>query len=140
MHFAIRQFLVELADLRREQQPLVNDGARGKRRNVEEILLAQVGFGNQRFGLLAHDVQLALERVLVHVRCAPDKKLLDVGLRVARQAPDHVAVDGRVAPAKHREAVLAGDLLKHALAEDPLLGVHRQKHHPHAILARAQAT
>ena len=66
--FGIQQLLIEIGDLRREQQSLVDNRARGKRRNVEEILLLQIGLGHGRFRALAHHVQLALERVLVHAR------------------------------------------------------------------------
>ena len=136
--FGIEQFLIKIRNLRREQQTLVDNGARGKRRNVEEILLLHVGFGHSRFHSLAHDVELALERVLVHARRVADENLLDVGLRVARHPPDHVAVDRRVAPAQHAKSFLAHDLFDDSFAQQPVMRIDRKKYHAHSVLTRSR--
>ena len=71
--FGIGEVLVELGDLRSEQQALVNDRARGERRKVEKAFLPQVRSGDRRFGLLAHYVEFAFERVLLHARLRPGR-------------------------------------------------------------------
>ena len=49
----IGQLEVELRDLRRQQQAFVDDGAGGERRDVEVVLVLDVGGGNLVFGALA---------------------------------------------------------------------------------------
>ena len=134
-HFGIGQFLVEIRDLRSQKQSLVNNRPRRKRRDVEEILFLEVGFRHGGFRRFAQDVELALERVLIHARRAPDENLLDVGLRVARHAPDRVSVDRRVAPAEHGQPLLARGFLHDAFAEDSVLRIDGKKYHPDAIFA-----
>ena len=87
------------------------------------------------FGALANHVQLALERVLIHLRAALDENLLDVRLAAARHAPDGVAVERRVAPAQNREAFFLRNPLDDAFAQNPLVRIHRQEHHAHAVFA-----
>ncbi len=65
-HFGIAQLRVEVGDLRRQQQSLVDDGAGGERGNVEEALLGNIGLGDFGLGALADDVELALELVFGH--------------------------------------------------------------------------
>ena len=80
-HFGIEQLLVELGDLRRQQQAFVDDGARGKRRNVEEVLLFEVR--RRDFALRrACAPRRACARARPDPSPAPrDENLLDVGLR-----------------------------------------------------------
>ena len=135
-HLRIRQLLVEMHDLRSEQQSLVDDRPRRQRRNVEELLLLQVGLRDRCLGLLAQHVKFAFERVLVHAGRPADEDLLDVGLGVARQAPDRVSVDRSVAPPEHGESVFARNPLEDARAEHSLLGIDRQEHHSDPVFAR----
>src|SRR5215472_36496 len=133
-HVRIGKLVVEMCDLRCEQQPFVNDRARGKRRNIEEFLLFHVRLGDEPLSPLAHDVELALERVLIHAATAPDEDLLDIWLGGTCQAPDHVSIDWRVAPADDAEAFFFRALFEYALAQNSFLGIDRQKHHPNAVL------
>ncbi len=57
-----------LADLVREQHPLVDECARRHRRHVELLAVAQLQRLDRVARLLADDVELALQRVLVHFR------------------------------------------------------------------------
>ena len=55
--------LIEVRDLRREQQSFIDDRARRERRDVEEALVLHLGRREHFvFGALADDVELALER------------------------------------------------------------------------------
>src|SRR3546814_7582514 len=78
----VQEILVEGADLRREQQPLVDDRAARKARDVEFgearqiLLLGEIG--KRVLGLLADGEQLALEGVLVlGAGAAGDNRLAD---------------------------------------------------------------
>ena len=53
-NFRVRQFLVEVRDLRRQQQAFVDDRARRKRGEVEETLFLQVGLGHPCIRLVQH--------------------------------------------------------------------------------------
>ncbi len=119
----------------RQQQPLVDDGARRQRRNIEEALVGQIGGGDLRFGALADDVQLALQLVLRHAGRAANEDLLDVGLRCARNAADCIHLHRRVAPAEHRESLFASDPFQNALGQQAMRRLYGQKHHADAILA-----
>ncbi len=91
-HFRIQQFLVKIGNLRRQQQAFVNNGSRRKRRKIEEALLLEIRRRHGGFRALAHHVQLALERVLIHLRAALDKNLFDIGLRRPGQPSNGVSV------------------------------------------------
>ena len=132
----MRELLVEGRNLRRQQQALVNDSARRERRNVEKVFLFQVGLADDQLYLLAQNVELALERVLIHALSAANENLLDVRLRVARQTANGVAVDRRVAPTENGQAQLLRGLFDNAFAEHALLRIDGQKDHAHAIFAR----
>ena len=95
----IGQFVIELGDLRSEQQSFVDDGARRKRRNVEEAFVRQIRGCDFRFSALAYDVQLAFELVFGHTRCAGNKYLFDIRLRCTCHASDGIRIHRRVAPA-----------------------------------------
>src|SRR5260370_3208899 len=125
-----------MRNLRGQQQSLVDDGARRKRRNVEEIFPLHVRLGQCSFGQLAYYIELAFEGIMVHAAAPADEDLLDVGLRVARDTGDHVAVDGGVAPSQNGETFFFRNPLKDAGAQHALLGIHRKKYHAYAVFAR----
>ena len=136
LHRGVGELPVEVRDLRREQQALVDDGPRGKGRNVEKVPVLDLGAGDLMLDALARDIQLALEVVLVPAIRAAKKNLLDIGLRGSRLASDGVAVAGRVPPAQHRETLFADDPLDNAFALQPLMLAYGQKHHADRIGAR----
>ncbi len=132
----IAQFLIKFGDLRGQQQPFIHDGARGQRRHVEKVLLADIERSHGGLRPAADDVQLALQLIPGPAVCAAQKHLFDIGLHGARFSPDGVAVQRRVAPAEHGQALFAGDFLHHSLADQPLLALDRQEHHADAVRAR----
>ena len=89
--------------------------------------------GDFVLGAAANAVEQALEGLFVQALRAADKKLLDVGLRVAGFAADGVAVDRRVAPAEHGAALFLGDALEDALALQAAVLFDGQKAHGHAV-------
>src|SRR5260370_33294767 len=125
-----------MRNLRGQQQSLVDNRPRRKRRNVEEILFLHVRLGHCSLGQLAYYVELAFEGILIHATAPTDEDLLDVGLRVARDPADHVAVNGRVAPSQDGETFFLRNPLEDAGAQHALLGVHRKKYHSYAVFAR----
>src|SRR5947209_13697764 len=93
----VEQVLVEAADLRREQQALVDDGARREGWDVEIREAGQVALSGELeqrvLGLLADREDLALERVLVgRARSTSDDRLADDrhGLEHGRAKPSRV--------------------------------------------------
>ncbi len=108
-HVGVREFLVEMRNLRRQQQAFVHDGPGRERRHVEKALVRHVGLRDLDFGPLADDAELAFELLFTHAGGAPDENLLDVGLGVARHSPYGGPVDRRVAPAEDRQAFLPHD-------------------------------
>ena len=95
----ISKLVIKFGDLRSQQQTFVDDGARRKRRNVEEAFVRQIRGRDFGFSALAYDVQLAFELVFSHARCASYENLLDIRLRCARHAADGIRVHRRIAPA-----------------------------------------
>ncbi len=135
--FGIEQLVVKLADLVSEQQSLIDNRARRKRRNVEEALVTHVGRnGHLRFRALADHEQLALKLVCGHPRRTSHKKLLDVWLRSACDTADRIHFYGCVTPPEHRQPFIARDPLEQALAIETLLPFDRQETHRNSILAR----
>ena len=132
----IAQFLVKVVDLGRQQQPLVRDQARGHRGDVVELLLGEIRLDDFFFRPPPDHVELPLQLVLGHVGAAAQEHLLDVGLRGACGPADGVPVHRCIAPAQDRESLFLGDALDDAFADQPLLRLHRQEHHPHAVGSR----
>ena len=64
-HLGIGKLLVEIRDLRGQQQAFVNDGAARERRNVEYSGILNSRGGDLTLGALAHHVEFALESVFV---------------------------------------------------------------------------
>ena len=64
------------------------------------------------------------------------ENLLDVGLRGACLPADRVATHRRIAPSEDSQAFLPRDALDNAFADQPLLRLDRQKHHPHSVCSR----
>ena len=84
-----------LADLVREQHPLVDERARGHRRHVELLAVTKPQRLDRVARLLADDVELALQRVLVHRgRSARDEDLADDRLDVLRPLGKSAVVVG----------------------------------------------
>jgi len=133
----IRKFKVELLDLRGEHQSFVDDGATGERRNVEELLLLDLGRGDFIFSAAANQIKTALEIIFGHALGAADKELLYIWLRSAGLAADGITVDRCVAPAQDFEAFSGGNPLKNAFALEAAVLVHREEDHCHAVLAGA---
>ena len=99
--FGIKQFIIELADLGGEQQSLVNDGARGKRRDGEHFPLAQVGVAHGGFDPLANDKQFSFESVRRQVIGTAHKKLFNIGLGSAGDPSQNIVIDRNIAPAEN---------------------------------------
>ena len=87
-------------------------------------------------GLLADDVELALERVLIHRGgSAGDEHLPDDGLDVLRPLGEPAVVGRHVAPAEQDLALTRHGALDLLLAGHPRGGLLRQEHHADAVLA-----
>ncbi len=129
----IGKFAVEVRDLRGEQQAFVDDGAAGKRRDVEHLRVFNAGLADFIFCALAHDVEFALEGVFVHAWSAAHENLLDVGLRSARHAADRGGIDRRIPPAEQGQAFFANDALENSFALQALVLLDRQERHADAV-------
>ncbi len=140
----IAQVEVERADLRRQQQTLVDHRAGGERRHVE---LAQPGqmplIGEPAHvvqGLLADGQDLALERVLVlHLRAGDDDGLADHRHRLDHALAEARGVGRHIAPAEQALPFGRDVVLQQADRELARVGVPRQEAHRHRVAARTAA-
>ena len=135
-HGLVLQVAVVLADLVREQHALVDERARRHRRHVELLAVAELQRLDRVARLLADDVELALERVLVHRgRPARDEHLPDHRLDLLRAQREAAVVGRHVAPAEQDLALARDRALDLLLAGHPRGGLLRQEHHADAVLA-----
>ncbi len=124
-----------LADLVREQHPLVDERSRRHRGNVELLAVAKLERLDRVAGFLADDVELALERVLVHRGSARDEHLADDGLDFLRAQRQSGVVGRHVAPAEQHLALARDRALDLLHARHARGGLLRQEHHADAVLA-----
>ncbi len=133
----VAEVAVERADLLGEQHPLVDDGAVRERRHVEFGCVAEPQRADRVAGGLAHDVELALERVAIEA-AAPraDEHLADHGHGAPRGLAQRGVVHRHVAPAEQRLALVDDGALD--LAHAGRLGgaVARQEDHADAVGSR----
>ena len=106
-------------ELPRRQHPLVDDGARAERGEVDLRLplgpLAQ-----------AEGQPVEAERDLAPDG-ASDEELLERGHAGPGGSPDELTVDGHLAPAEHLEVLGDGDRLDAGLGGGPIVGIGRQE-------------
>ena len=133
-HLGIRQLHVKVGNLRCEQEALVNNRSAGERGDIEEALFPQIGAVNFLFRALADDVKFAFQGIGIHAVRPLDKKLLDVRLRVAGQAPDGIGIHRRVAPTQDGQAFVARNFFQNGFARHSLVGLDGKEDHPHAVL------
>jgi hypothetical protein len=126
----LAQVGVEVAQLRRLEHPLVDDGPARERRRVE------VG-SDRQLDDPTDDVELALEGVLVvlEARARLDEQLADVRARLVGGIADVVGVDRDVAPAEDALALDAHIDLEQLLDLAPMQHVLGQEAHRHAVAA-----
>ncbi len=115
-HQRIGQLVVELLNLRRQHQALVDDRAAGERRNVEVVLVLDLRLRNLVLRAATYEIQQPLEGVLLHPLRPSHEHLLDVRLRRARLSPDQVAIHRRIAPAQQLQPLGLADALQHPFA------------------------
>src|SRR5258706_9894906 len=78
--FRICKLAVELCYLMGEQQPLVDDGPRRERWDIEKRSVANIRFRDLRFSALTDNVEPALKVIRLHLVGGADEYLLYVGL------------------------------------------------------------
>ena len=142
----IAQVVVEAADLRRQQQALVDHRARREGRHVEIAQRRQAAASRPAsrsvvLGLLADGQQLALERVLVLDRRARARRSPggSPASSRARVLPRPV---GSVGTSRQPSSVWPSTVMKCSnclMAIVARLGVARQEAHRHGVVARAAA-
>ena len=119
-HALVLQVAVVVADLMREQHSLVDQRARRHRRHVELLAVAQPERLDRVARLLADDVELALERILVHpVRAARDEHLPDHRLDFLRSRREAAVVRRDIAPAEQDLPFARDRTLDFLLARHP---------------------
>ena len=135
-HRLVGKIEIELADLMSEQHPLVDDGARRQRRDVEFLAVAQPHRLDRVAGALADHVELALQRILVEIaHAAADEHLADYRLDFLCAFGQAAVVGGHVAPAEQHLAFRQDRALDFLLARHPRGRFPRQEHHADAIVA-----
>jgi len=125
------------AHLRREQQPLVADGARRERSGVIRLAVLELQRPDGVGGAAARHVELAFQRLgHHHVRPAPDEQLANHRLGgLHRRRHRHGAVDRHVAPAEDDLSFVAHGAFEFFLTGEPGGRFLRQKDHGDAVLA-----
>ena len=134
-HPLVPEVEIVLADLMRQQHPLVDDRARRKGRHIEVVAsLAQRV--DPVLGLFADDEQLALERIPVGaVVAAADEDLANDGFGGNDAFAQPRIVDRHVAPAEHMLSFRLDQPLDDANAIRPRLPGPRQEQHADGIIA-----
>jgi len=115
----------------RGEQPLVNEGAARKARNVEILDPLALGLV---LDLVAAEEELPLEFVVAHDGRIgpPHQDLFDVGTGAQRLIAQDRPVDRHHAPAENEELVFGQNDLRDMAAPRLRVGVVGQKHHPDA--------
>ena len=133
----IAQLLVELGDLRRQQQAFVDDGARRQRRNVEETLVGQIGLAAISDSARLRTTYSLRSSSSGDIPDAPPMKICSMyGCEARAMRPMASDFHRRVAPAENREPLFARDPFQDSLGQQAVRRLHRQKHHAHAVFAR----
>src|SRR5690242_9392240 len=94
-YIRIGKFAVEICNLWREQQALIDNRPRRERGNVKKFFILNVGRSNLILRALADHIQLPLKRILVLLWRTRDKNLLDVRLRDTRNSSNGLTIDRR---------------------------------------------
>src|SRR6266851_7060088 len=131
----IRKLGVKISNLRRQQQAFVYDGPCRKRGNVKELFVLDVRLGNLQLRPFADHIQLALKRVLVHLRRTRYKNLLYIRLRSPRHSANRVSVHRSIPPTQGGQAFFADNSFQNAFTVQPRLLLYRQESHAHGIFA-----
>src|SRR5262249_46557778 len=124
---------VELLDLIREQQALVDQRAAGEARHVEA---AHVEVVERLLDPLADHVELALEGGGVEAAAAQDETLSDARHGVPRLVADVLGMYRHVAPAQEVLAFFGDDALDRRLTTRAVTRVLRQERRSDAVLTR----
>ena len=140
-HVGVGQFLIELRDLRGQEEALIDDGPGRQRRDIEHAAVGQFFFGSDGgFAALADDEQFTLKLVLRHAAvagadAAANKDLLDVGLGGACDATDSVYVKRCIAPAEEGETLLGDNTFYNALGDEAFMTLDGHEDHADAVFA-----
>ena len=98
-HIGIIELDIKLRNLRRLQEPFVDDCPGRKRGNVKHVAVFNLRGRDFGFDTLANDIQLSLEGVFGQAGRPLHEDLLDVRLRASRNTPYCGPVDRNVSPA-----------------------------------------
>ena len=118
----VTEVRIEFLQLRSQQQPLVDDAARG---HAADVALRQ-GLFNQA----AHHEKFALKRGGRRERLPADEELTDQRRALTRGASDLLRVNRHIAPGDHPPALVADDLL------DLRFATGAAEDHRHAVAPR----
>ncbi len=126
--------MVKGRDLLRLEEALVDDGARGKARNVEALRVRHARGAHDLLDALADHVELPLERILVGaVARGADEDLPDLGQHGARERAGRLVVDRHAPPAEEHLAFLGDHLLEQRDARLRLLRLLGEEDHADAV-------
>jgi hypothetical protein len=135
-HRCVVQVGVVLADLLREEHALVRYRARRERRHIKLAAVPQVQRLDRVTCALSYDVELALERILVHVAgTTRDEDLPDHRFDFLGAQREAAVVGGHVAPAEQQLAFGLDRTLDFLFAGHAGRRLLRQEDHADAILA-----
>src|SRR5579864_3940734 len=132
---------IEAADVGRQEQTLVHDGARREGRNVEfrdAGKLVLLGERRQRvLRLLANGKQLALERILVlYLRAMRDDRLADQRHLFEHGLAETGRIGRHVAPTDQDLALVLDEAFELLDRDVASLGLGRQETHRDGVMAR----
>ena len=133
----IEQFVIEMRRSAAQAADLYKQWCARKTRECRrKFLSSDVGFGDGRFGALANDVELALERVLR--RCRRPRRRKTARYRAAKRAPHGRSRSLSIGVSRQPSTVRPSSrviLSRKPSQVQALLPVDRQKAHGDAVLA-----
>ncbi|SPP65863.1 hypothetical protein NITLEN_40336 [Nitrospira lenta] len=131
----ILEVLIVGRHLMRKQQSLVDNRVRGQTGDIEIFAPLDRRLAHCVFNPLADHIELPLKLGFIkHI--AGDENLPHERLGTARHRPDRIALYRHIAPTQQPHAFFGNHLREELLALLPAIGLGRQEHHAHAILAR----
>jgi len=131
----VRQVGIKTFDLLGQHEPLVDDHARRKARQVEVFRLLELALADLALDTLANDVELPFQSLARRLGAPGDEDLSDYRLDVARRLADQAIIDRHVAPTEDTLSLLGNDFFQSIGTEVPLAIIARQKDDTNAVIA-----
>ena len=132
----VLQIQIVLTHLGSGELPLVDNGAGRQGCYIEVFFSALQGFPDPVGSVVTQHIEFALEGLLIQLRRAGKKYLLDLRLFFQRSLPQGAVVLGHQAPAEQGDTQTLGVVHQHATASFAQIGIPREEHHANGVVTR----